>query len=127
MTEKVKEGWFFEECYRANVHIVWPVTPDSLIVYMKKRHKVTYEKEAIFSGKAIELQQEGFTGGDMIIALSDWKMTPKWIACLAHECTHVTNCILWRRGMKCLPESEEAFCYLFESIFRRCLEQLQKK
>jgi hypothetical protein len=124
---KINEGWFYDECYRANINIIWPVNPDQLSAYIKKRFKIDYAKEEIFGGRAIEIEKDGYTQGDMLIALSNWKNTPDWLACLAHECNHLTNWILWRRGMKCLPESEEAFCYLHESIFRRCLEQLNKK
>lgn len=127
MKSKMNEGWFYDECYRANIRIVWPVTPETLQEYIKREFKVNYEKDVIFSGKAIEIEQDGFTGGDMVIALSHWENTPKWLACLAHECNHITNWLLWRRGMKCVPESEEAFCYLFESIFRRCLERLNDR
>jgi hypothetical protein len=123
----VKEAWFWDECYRANVHIVWPCTPEVLQRFMKKRFNTDYKEDQVFSGRAIEIEDAELTSGGQVIALSHWENTPKWIACLAHEVYHVTNWILWRRGLKCVPESEEAFCYLYESILRRSLKLLRKK
>lgn len=123
----VKEAWFWDECYRANIHILWPATPIILERFMKKRFNTDYKDELPFSGRTIEVEDEKMTSGGQVIALSHWENTPIWIAVLAHEVYHATNWILWRRGLKCVPESEEAFCYLFESIFRRSLELLNRK
>lgn len=123
----VYEGWFYDECWRANIHLLWPATPEVLSRYMKKRFGIEYGKDAPFSGRCVEVEDEDLTSGGQVIALHSFKLTPEWLAVLAHETQHCANWILWARGIKCLPESEEAFCYLQESIFKRCLKLLMRR
>lgn len=122
----VYEGWFYDSCWRANVHLIWPATPEVLSRFIKKRFGVDYAKQEPFSGRCVEIEDDELTSGGQVIALHHFEMTPEWLGVLAHEVQHCTNWILWARGIKCVPESEEAFCYLQESIFRRSLELLTK-
>jgi hypothetical protein len=123
----VNEGFIYDETWRANVHLLWPATPEVLSRYMKKRHGIDHAIEGPFAGRCLEIQDPELTSGGQVIALRAWKWTPTWIAVLAHELDHCTNWILWARGLKCVPESEEAFCYLKEALMRRCLELLSRK
>ena len=37
---------------------------------------------------------------------------------ILHETLHLTNNILYRRGLKLTPETDEAYCYLHQWLFR---------
>lgn len=47
------------------------------------------------------------------------------LAALAHECLHHVNYALRKAGMPLANESDEAYCYYFQWVFRNCLDAMK--
>jgi hypothetical protein len=62
-----------------------------------------------------------------IIVLRDKKWTwerSQWVT-LVHELMHVTSAILWRKGLKHTPETDECWAYLQDSLLGRFIWALR--
>lgn len=46
---------------------------------------------------------------------------------IVHECVHVANRILYRRGLHLTPDSEEAYTYLVQFLFKEICKFLRAK
>lgn len=114
-------GWFYDDTYRANIDIIWPVTGEQVSTYIKRRYKMSYESEGDFGGKCIELRHP--TGSDVnIICLKAWNSKdPIDLSILTHEVFHTAEHILSKRGVRLTESSTEPYAYLIESIMLRSL------
>lgn len=61
-----------------------------------------------------------------LIALQEFHWTPEWMSVLSHELLHCTNSVLHSRGMVMDDSTIEAYCYLHDSLVKRCLKMLPK-
>lgn len=117
--------YFWEETWRANIDLIWPVTPQDVVHYIKWRFGTDYKNLSPFGGRCIEMIGERNVH---VICLSKWRDNATDQATLAHECFHCTEQILSQRGVKFVNEegfSNEVYAYTFEGIFRRCLEGIR--
>lgn len=52
--------------------------------------------------------------------------TPEYKAILVHEVFHAASMLLRNRGMSLVKESEEAYAYLIEFIYRKIVEKVEE-
>lgn len=123
----MKIAHIWEECYRADIYLLWPATPEQLSKFVRKKTgDADYDNTAEFGGRCVE-HVDGKNGQMLFIALRNWKRRDNYdLATLAHECFHATEYILRHRGFEFTEATSETFAYLFDSIFRRSLEKLLK-
>jgi hypothetical protein len=124
--EKFNVGWFYEACWKATIHLLWPVTPKQIEGYLKRNYAINeYRASEDAAGRCIEI--ESTAGHAHIICLTDWTLDPKHISILSHECLHATEQILSKRGIILGDTTSEAFCHLQDSLLRRCLDLILHK
>lgn len=123
-------GWFHDECWRASVHVIWPVGPEEMRNYIRYQFGLDWDPgTGEPGGRCIEVVGKNGLGCANIIALRDWDPTsPSSVSILAHEAFHAAEHILSDRAT---PHKEsvtsETFAYLIESIVRRSMEILGQK
>jgi hypothetical protein len=122
---KFNVGWFYDQCFKASVHLLWPCTPEGLKAYLKGVCDVDYHNEKSAAARCLLVEKDGATA--YIICLFGWEPSPKWIAALSHEALHATQMILDSRGMALSEATEETYCYMQESIVRRCLDLIMHR
>lgn len=117
--------WFWENTYRENVHVIWPVREPERRAYLRASGRGDIElpdtpagADDNWAGRTSEC-----TGppGAHVIALRGWRNDTRSNGVLAHEVFHVVNSILASRGVEFVPGSaNEPFAYLTEALFRAC-------
>jgi hypothetical protein len=118
-------GWFYDETWRANIEIIWPVDSRKVAAHIKKNHNTDYETDDDWSAKCVEiLSPQGAETN--LICLRHWSSNPKpgMRGNLAHEIFHATEHILSARSTRLTKDTTEPYAYLTESITRRCYELL---
>ena len=113
---------FYDEVYRVNIEVIWPVNLSKVKHYVEKNHNTPYNDEGEFGAKCVRLLNGSVYTN--IICLSSWprKPDPTDYSFLAHECFHATSHVLQRAGMPLENfVSSEAYAFLLESFMRRCL------
>jgi hypothetical protein len=121
-------GWFYDETWRANIEIIWPVTGAMVSKYLKARHGADYSVSNEFAAKCVELLDA--QGAETnVICLQWWpaKPGPKHYAMLAHEVFHAADHVLSKRGVELGRYTTEPYAYFIESITRRCLTLLDTR
>ena len=118
-------GWFFDQTWNVNVHLIWPVDSELVNQYVREQFDFEYGNLKEFSGRCLQIMK-GESLAVILIALEKWEPTPRWVACLAHECFHAAEMILEERGLKHGLETSEAYTYLLESLVRRCMTILEQ-
>lgn len=117
-------GWFYDETYRANVDVIWPVNAKQIAEFTKHRYSIPLEESQPFGAKCVNVT-EGNGRQTQLICLAKWPLRPDAHdhSFLAHECLHAVSNILDRRGMPLVPHASiEAYTFLLESLVRRCLQ-----
>ena len=119
--------WFFEETYRENIHLIWPVTDEQRKAYIKKdmgvRGDFSHERKAIYDGRVSEILDASGASCAQVLALSKWENDSKGISILAHECMHVVHNVLSSRGVifsNSVEDTNEHYMYLLQSVVYRC-------
>lgn len=120
----MKTHYFYDECWRANIWLVWNVSGKELSAWTKKQFGLDYPIQPNFHGKCLEILDKDDVAQSNVIVLSKWEATPLWISVLAHEALHAVDHVLSDRGIKLTRESHEAYTYFHEAIMRRCLNAL---
>lgn len=118
-------GWFYDEIYRANIHIIWPVSQSQLNEYSKKQFDIEIDDQGDFGGRTVLLNKDDIVA--IILAMPDLLKTPEWYSRLAHECLHLTSFVLEERNLYFNKDSDEAWAYYLESSMRRILEMMKYK
>ncbi len=59
-----------------------------------------------------------FTGRDFSVT------NPQDLSIVVHECLHITEAILFPKGLKHTEETSEAWAYMLDSIFRKVMKVL---
>jgi hypothetical protein len=115
-------GWFYDETWRANIEVLWPVDGKAVSAHIKRRHGTIYKTDDDFSAKCVEVI-DGDGADTNIICLRWWpkKPRPTHYAMLAHEAFHAAEHILSNRGVSLVPGTTEPYAYLIEGIVRRSL------
>lgn len=62
----------------------------------------------------------------LFIRLIHSPTTREYKGILAHEVFHATSILLGSRGMSLVKESEEAYAYLLEFIYRKIVEKIEE-
>lgn len=117
---------FYDECWKANVWLVWAVNSKQLSRIVKKELGQDYMPEnESWAGKCLSMDSKLQKGGHaVVIALREWSLEPGHISTLAHECFHAAEYILQGRVEHNPDTTSEVFAYLTDSIVRRCLRLL---
>lgn len=124
--EGLKEAWFYCPLYRFRIYLVWGGSAKQLKKYMKREMDVPFDKIET-DGRCIELLSDG-SGWAHVIYVRDFKINPRWISVLGHECFHATEQILAQRSISFdSKKSNESFAYLLEYIMQECLDILMEK
>jgi len=123
----VNEGQFFDPSWSFHCRVIWPCRPEHLAGYAA----------AAFPGSKVDIPKGKFCGLTLVfdngetevyvIALEKKPINSLQLSSLAHEAFHVTNYVLDDRGMKLSYKTQEAYCYLLDSIFKRCLDLTRAK
>jgi hypothetical protein len=74
-------------------------------------------------GKCVIYVQDGYEAD--YICMVKRRDRPEMLAALAHECLHHVAHVLRKAGMPLTYESEEAYCYYFQWVYRNCLEAMR--
>lgn len=118
---------FKEEIYNEPIHLLWNVTDRSLTQYMKRRFDYAYTRTGFLGvGRCLRMSHVG-EGTSTVIVVNRWLDTNYSHSILAHECLHATHAILKDVGMNLTDDTVEAYCYLHDSLVRRCLNAIKKK
>lgn len=116
-------AWFYDEVYRANVDLIWPVNGPKVEAFIKERFGVKYKCPKDFGAKVVEMNHDVRGFNHQVICLRSFTSgDPVDHSFLAHECFHAAEHILSKRGIDLISEATtEPYAYLLESLVRRCL------
>lgn len=93
-------------------------------------NKNVSEDDIEFVKSSCETGSQGTTGllsnNALFIRLLHSPTTPEYKGILAHEVFHATSILLRSRGMSLVKESEEAYVYLLEFIYRKIVEKIEE-
>lgn len=93
-------------------------------------NKNVSEDDIEFIKSSCETGSQGTTGllsnNALFIRLLHSPTTPEYKGILVHEVFHVTSILLRSRGMSLVKESEEAYAYLLEFIYRKIVEKVEE-
>lgn len=114
-------GWFYDECWRVNCHILWGLKKDKQVHrFVKRVFGLEYERP-FNSCLARCLDVNTPNTRAQVIVIKNWEWTAHGMDALSHEALHATHNVLRDRGMRLNDETEEAYAYLLGSIVRRAL------
>lgn len=119
-------GWFWSTSWRANVHVIWPVTPEQVNAYIKRTFKINSDDNHEFGAKCIEIYRDGVQKAN-VLAFAQWAGDEFDHGALAHEAFHCADHILSARGQPLTKDSTEAYAYLVQEIVDRTLQIINKK
>jgi hypothetical protein len=112
--------------YGTEIHL-WKCEPEALIRYVRKNHISDWKFED--QGKGIQGKHFLITGNSFPRSFI-W-LHPEWnpnrissLSSLLHETFHATSRTLYMYGLELCWQSEEAFAYYQQWLFRKCLERL---
>lgn len=125
----MKSFLIHDDCWDADVWILYPCDEPALTRFVEKKFKKILEPDEKpgFLGRFVSIEDDDGNSLGHVIALSKWRNSPANVAILVHEALHVTHSILSDRGVELNDDTSEAFAYLLDSLVRRCLERLNKK
>jgi hypothetical protein len=123
--------WFFEETYRENIHLIWPVNEQQRRAFLMRHLGVSegeFAKETTtgkeWTGKVTELLPEhNGGGGGQLISFERFANDTQSNAILAHEAFHCAANILSQRGVDyddSTNGTNEAYAYLIQRIVATC-------
>lgn len=119
-------GWFWSTSWRANIHVIWPVTPEQVNAYIKRTFKIELDDNSPFGAKCIEILQDDIQTAN-ILAFYKWDGDEFDHGALAHEAFHCAEHILTERGQRLTKDSTEAYAYLVQEIVDRTLQIINNK
>jgi hypothetical protein len=116
-------GFFHEAVYGSTIHFVWNLDHAKLVRYCRRQFgDEERDTNDSWVGRCCEFTTSEYEVN--VIAIRQWNGSPYHHSVLVHECVHAAHNILGSRGFKLSDDSVEAYCYLIDSIYRRCLEQI---
>jgi len=118
-------GFFHDQTYHFTVHLVWNLNHEQLKRYVSQQFDDNEpDNNDNWAGRCAEYATREHEV--QMIAIRKWRGTAFDHSVLVHECVHAAHNVLGSRGFKLTDESVEAYCYLIDSIYHRCLEQIIK-
>lgn len=120
-------AYFFDPIYKASVHVIWPCTKDQSNAYcdMQLEQANRRVKEAA-AGSCYDIEADSGVKLN-VIALAQWPSNRRMLETLCHESFHCAEFIMQRVAISHCDETSEAWAYLLDSIFGRCLDILAKE
>lgn len=116
-------GFFTDHTYAFQVHLIWGVTHKQWGQFVRKYFGDEREDRADdWAGRC-----EEYTKGQsevQVVALKRWTGSAYDHSVLVHECMHLVHNVLSSRGLKLTDDGVEAYCYLLDSIYARCLAEI---
>lgn len=121
-----KRARFQDETYNFGVLLLWDISGPELRRFLGKKKYPKTERigDDDWSGYALRYSTPDYDVH--VIALRHWSGSPWDHSVLAHECLHITQKVLDETGMRLGKRTAEAYCYLHDSLIRRCLEHIKK-
>lgn len=119
----------------AHVYLLWPCSEVTLRQFMMEKFEIETEGRDAWDGKCMTSAELDSNQGvpTAVLALRSWKLNPKEIAVLAHECFHAAEWILKASsyGAPVMNPGEpweawEDMAYLLQRIMRKALEGLSR-
>lgn len=99
---------------------------DEARAWVQKRYGIASPINPSWCGWAAQLTSP--TGGlHYIIWLEKFAVTQYDLACLAHECVHITDYILDDSGIRHDYENGDTYAYLYQDVFKKALKALGVK
>lgn len=128
--EGIVEVWIHDPIYRINVHLITNCAGDKSKQWMKRVMDI--EDDAghpkHLAGCCSEIKNKYDALFAIVISMPDkWNGDELEKVTLMHECYHVASYTLFSRGLKHTYETEEAFAYFHESLYRRFLDAMKLK
>lgn len=117
-------GWFYDPVYEANIHFIWDAEQGTLTKYTKEIFNTDVDEGRVAFGRCVRIEHSD--GRQSIIIAISKSQGVAFFQALAHECLHATFYILINAGMKLSDDSDEAYCYLHDSIVKRCLDMMKQ-
>lgn len=121
---------FQEDTFGFCLHLLWDLDGPHLAQYIRINFpeiEVDEEDEQDnWDGRhaKLEFARDGQGYEIHLVALRSFELTPLWISMLSHEVLHATHEALASRGIRLTDDTKEVFCYLHESLLRRCLQHI---
>lgn len=110
------DTWYF------NVHLIWPATPMQFRSYIRRAlKKPEYADPGEFTAMCHSAPD------DVVIGFKNWRGDNKDLGNLVHELFHAVHYQLDFCGLKLSAETDEAFAYLQNSLFDKCIDLLPRK
>jgi len=115
-----------DDCWEFDLWVICPATNKELDHFLGRQFGIKEKTtDGSFTGRFVEVWEgDGETEWAGVIALKQWRGTPKDYDILAHEVLHAVHWLLSNRGLKLNFKNDEAFCYLLGSLVRRIAAQL---
>lgn len=113
--------WFYDDVFRENYHLLWPVTDKQRRAYITRNFGITPPPGGDYCGKCSEIIHCG-QRAHVIALASEWLPDASGIAVLTHEVLHAVENVFRVRGVKLKGEMAN---YYLESLTRRCLKAVE--
>lgn len=115
-----------DECWGIELWVLCDATNKELDAFLHRQFGIKEKtNDGAFTGRFVEVWDDDDEWAG-VIALRQWRGTPRDYDTLAHECLHGVHWFLDNRGIKLNFKSDESYCYLLGSLVRRIAEQLNK-
>lgn len=108
----------YDEIYRQNFELLYPIDKFGLIDYINKNNKIKIKNIKFTEGITVEL-----TDCILIAMQKQRKTNGEFYGLLAHECLHAANLTLTKRNIK--KNSEESYCYYIEWLIKGFLNEIR--
>ncbi len=112
-------GWFYDDVYQINLHIVWPIGGGVLKRYIGEVFKMDYREDDNADGRCCFLENKTGNAIAIVIGLKGWTGSAVEYSILSHECFHATEFIFEDRGITHSDSSSEAWAYYQQYLFRQ--------
>lgn len=114
-----RELYCLEDTWAAGVFLLINPTKEHYAAWLKERFNIVKPCElGTGSGFASQIEFNGCIYHTVVLQY-EWKWKRSNWCTLVHELLHVTTNILHHKGLKHTAETDEAWCYLLDSLLNR--------
>ena len=124
----MKRFYIHDECWDAELHVIHPATDYDIHRFVKQHFNIKLDEQpdppGSFTARFVEITgDDGSELAGLIALKRRWSGSALDISTLTHELLHAVSWFLRNRGVKFSEKTEEPYCYLLDSLLRRCLEK----